>query len=654
MSKYGAPYYGRPLYGISPFRDFNVEPMSSIVLDFNQVRIRWQSPSGLYSQVRLVRNQNGFPETPEDGVIIWQENTLLDTDPLTSALTRNSFIDGVDNPDSPPIQEGREVFYRMFLFNYNDKVWETSGEIYNVVPTDTGVQEKLYSYLPRVFTSKEQSPLGEVDYNSDLARFLDGISFTYEQLQTLIDLLTPDYEKSSFPFQLLAVEQANLGFNTPEVTLPVINQKRLVREALGLYTQRGTIRGLQNYAEALTGYPATVTVSNNLMLTVQDSTFYGGTGNWLVDSSATIEVSDLEAPAVVPGYIDKDFACLITSTDAGSMTLGVNDITKSIPITAGAEYIVFLQVKSPTEDGEITLNVSFMDAQGKEVIPITPVTTATVGANDTWQEIEIPFLAPEEARYASLEIAWDSAGEFFVDEICFQSGEDSIYSEARTINIFLDSNKVNLLKNPSFELSLNYWESVGSPVITIDTDAPEELNAGTNSAKVVASGPWSFASDAEDGIKGRFYTGSVYLKGTGTRTLSILTYDDSLTLVQSYDQEITLIADEWTRFSISVVLPVDGEATKLALEISGDNDTTYIDAAQLEENFQASDYFDGSFSSEYGVVWDGLPFESQSHEYPGKTKKMLRLGQTMDDWTPVNSFWTISDVSGLVYNNLTI
>jgi hypothetical protein len=655
VSKYGAPYYGRPLYGISPFRDLNVEPMSRTVLDFNAVRIGWQSPSGLYSQVRLVRNQNGFPETPEDGVIIWQEDTLLDTDPLTSRLSRNTFTDGVDNPDSAPLQQGREVFYSMFLFNYNDKVWETAGNIYGVIPTDTGVQERLYSYLPRVYTSKEQSPLGEVDYDSELAKFLDGITFTYEQLQTLIDLTIPDYEKSNFPYELLAVEQSNLGFSTPEVTLPVVNQKRLIREALGLYTQRGTIRGLQNYAEALTGYPTTVTVSDNLMLNVQDSTFFGGTGNWVVDETATLEVSDLETPAVVDGYIDTDFAGLLITDDAGSMTLGANDITKSVPILPETEYTVSMQVKSPNEDGEITLSVYFMDQHGREVIADSPVTATTSGADDSWQLVEVTFTSPELATYASLEVAWDAAGEYYVDEICFQPGDEAVFSEARLIKIFLDSNKINYIRNPSFELGTDFWTDTGDATITVVEEAPDSLNAGTQSVEIVAIDPWTFTSSPEPVQLGQFYTASAFLKGEGNRLLSIVTYDDDLNVVDRYEEEVTLSVTEWLRFSLSIPLDIESVATKIAIEVSGDGDTTtYIDAVQLERNFQVSDYFDGSFSSEYGVVWEDAPFESYSHEYPGKVKKMLRLAQTIIDWIPMNAFWIIEDWSGLVYNNRTI
>jgi hypothetical protein len=73
MAKYGVNYYGSSNYGAAAKLAYSVEPMSALALDFTKVYIEWQPPKGEFTQVRLVRNQAGIPETAEDGIIIFDE-----------------------------------------------------------------------------------------------------------------------------------------------------------------------------------------------------------------------------------------------------------------------------------------------------------------------------------------------------------------------------------------------------------------------------------------------------------------------------------------------------------------------------------------------------------------------------------------------------
>jgi hypothetical protein len=73
VAKYGNVTYGGTKYGQTPKLVYSVEPLTITVLEFTKVYVAWQSPSGDFSRIRLVRNQTGFPETAEDGVIVWDE-----------------------------------------------------------------------------------------------------------------------------------------------------------------------------------------------------------------------------------------------------------------------------------------------------------------------------------------------------------------------------------------------------------------------------------------------------------------------------------------------------------------------------------------------------------------------------------------------------
>ena len=242
MARYGVSYYGASYYGQAALLSYSVLPMSINVFavpesplstttaDFRKVTLTWNSPTGTFTRFRIVRNQSGFPETAEDGVIIFDEYASSGT------VSRSTFTDGEDNPGAIPLVPGRQVYYRVFLFT-ETKIWVNAGGITAIVPGNHDSHKNLISYLPRVYTSKEQSPLDAIDQNSALYEFLWGFSFTEEELLTYLDLLKPRHTGLETPVEILSAEVNNVGL-TPEPGLPTKNQKRLVREALYMYSHK--------------------------------------------------------------------------------------------------------------------------------------------------------------------------------------------------------------------------------------------------------------------------------------------------------------------------------------------------------------------------------------------------------------------------------
>ena len=282
MSKYGNVVYGGAKYGATPKLTLSVEPMSIQVIKFKEAYVFWQLPTGSFTRFRLVRNQFGYPETAEDGIIIF-EQISPDGSSLDGVISKSFFLDGEENPDQIQIVTGRNIFYRVFLYT-SENVWVVAGSAKEVVPNDSKATTSIMDLLPRVYTSSVLSPLGVIDTASDLYNFLDGFAFTYEQLMTQIALLRPLGYVDKSNYTTIPGEVLNLGL-TPEPNLAVINQRRLIREAIYLYSTKGTLLGLSNYIESLTGYSPTISISNNLLLTVQDSTFYKGIGNWSVTNN---------------------------------------------------------------------------------------------------------------------------------------------------------------------------------------------------------------------------------------------------------------------------------------------------------------------------------------------------------------------------------
>jgi hypothetical protein len=646
VAKYGVNYYGASAYGALAKLAYSVEPMSALALDFSRILLSWQTPRGTFTQVRLVRNQAGFPETSEDGVIIFDEQAT------EGNVSRSYFIDGEDNPTDIPLVTGRQTYYRFFIFT-SEKVWRVSGSISTVLPKNHEAQKTFVNTLPRVYTSKEQSPFGAVDTASTLYDFIDGMLFTHEESLTKLDLLRPKHTGLETPIELIPLETANYGL-TYEPTLPTKNQKRLVREALYMYYRKGTKLALETYCESLTGFAPTITVSENLLLTVQDSTFYGGVGNW-VASNATLTSSNEQVPATGNNVIDNAYTGKVVASNAGSMILGSsNIITKGVPVIPSTQYTVSCKLKSPSSAGNITLSVRYYNKYG---VATSAANSATaVAANNTWKSSNVTSTSDATSVYAIITIAYSAAGTYYIDQVCMQDGATAAYDEARSVDIFLNPKKTNLIKNPSFEVNVtDNWTATGSPTITRDADVSDLAYSGVKSAKIVATGAWTFKSNTMPITKGLFYTASGLFKATTNLTVSLVARNSGGTIVGTSTTSVLGTAANWSRFTSTILTDATlSTASTYEIIFSGSSGTFYLDCIQFEKSPTATDYFDGSLPTDFGAVWEGTDDNSFSHLYPNKPQKVQRLGKTLVDWIPANTFWRLRTYGGVEYTTTTV
>lgn len=646
MARYGINYYGATNYGAFVKLAFSVEPMSVLVLDFTKVLIGWQTPRGDFSRIRLLRSQVGFPETAEDGIIIFDEFATEGT------VSRAEYIDGEDNPSDVPLIPGRQTYYRVFLFT-DQSVWRVAGSITAIVPSNHNVQTTFMNSLPRVFTSIEQGSFGTVDTTSALYNFVEGLTFSQEQFYTLLDLLKPRHTGIETPVELLPLEVASLGL-TPEAGLPTKNRKRLIREANYLYARKGTQVALETYAESLTGFEPTITVSENLLLTVQDSTFYGGIGNW-VASNAVLTSSTEQVPDSNTNQIDTTKTGKIVASNSGSMVLGdTNIITKGVPVLPSTAYIVSCKLKSPASAGNITLSVRFYDKDGTAT---SAANTATaVAANNTWKSASKTATSDATSSYAIITIAYSAAGTYYIDQVCMQEGGTVAYDEARAIDVFLSPLKTNYIKNPSFEVNSTTWALNGA-TFTQDSGVPTYGYSGNYSGKFVVTNPWSITTDYEIPVTpGKYYTASASIKALAalSANIKITFYDDADAVVETVTQAIS-VTTSFASVTLTGLTDSTSEASYAKVSFYGTTaGSIFLDLIQFEQSQVATDYFDGSLPSDFGAVWEGTDDASYSHLYPSKPKKIPRLGKTMNDWVPQNAFWRLRTYDGVEYTTTTV
>jgi hypothetical protein len=646
VARYGINYYGATDYGAFVKLAFSVEPMSVLVLDFTKVLIGWQTPRGDFSRIRLLRSQVGFPETAEDGIIIFDEFATEGT------VSRAEYIDGEDNPSDVPLIPGRQTYYRVFLFT-DQNVWRVAGSITAIVPSNHNVQTTFMNSLPRVFTSIEHGSFGTVDTTSAFYNFVEGLTFSQEQFYTLLDLLKPRHTGIETPVELLPLEVASLGL-TPEAGLPTKNRKRLIREANYLYARKGTQVALETYAESLTGFEPTITVSENLLLTVQDSTFYGGIGNW-VASNAVLTSSTEQVPDSNTNQIDTTKTGKIVASNSGSMVLGdTNIITKGVPVLPSTAYIVSCKLKSPASAGNITLSVRFYDKDGTAT---SAANTATaVAANNTWKSASKTATSDATSSYAIITIAYSAAGTYYIDQVCMQEGGTVAYDEARAIDVFLSPLKTNYIKNPSFEVNSTTWALNGA-TFTQDSGVPTYGYSGNYSGKFVVTNPWSITTDYEIPVTpGKYYTASASIKALAalSANIKITFYDDADAVVETVTQAIS-VTTSFASVTLTGLTDSTSEASYAKVSFYGTTaGSIFLDLIQFEQSQVATDYFDGSLPSDFGAVWEGTDDASYSHLYPSKPKKIPRLGKTMNDWVPQNAFWRLRTYDGVEYTTTTV
>ena len=730
MANYGNAIYGISKYGVTPRLAYSVEPMGLTVVDFYKAYVSWQIPSGTYSRVRLVRNQNSFPETAEDGVIVY--------DSFTSSLSKTVFNDGAGTEDTAgvPIASGKPIYYSMFIFN-SSNYWVDAGSVSGVVPSNHGTTKKLVDFVPRVFTSSEQSPLAEPDQNSVLYAMLDGFSFDLEESLTYLDLLMPDYGLVSTPATMLPLEESTYGLNG-EQGLPVKNRKQLIRDAVYTYTRKGTYKGLNTYIKGLTSYLPTITTSKNLLLTPQDSTFYKSTGNWSANGSATLSSSTDQIAPTNSNNIDLTYSCKVVATGAGSMTLGADSpVLNGVPVAPNTDYVFSAYVKSPLSAGTITPSIIFYDKNGVQTG--TTVTGTATSANNTWAQTSVTAHTPNrvsvglisasgasgtitytsssahgldagntititgfsgsdtafnlssvtvastpttttftvtssaatgitttsglvqntevDASYASVKLAWSAAGTYYVDMACVQTGTTPAYDEARAIDIFLNPDKTNYIKNPSFEVNTtDNWTKTGTITPVQDSSVPSTTYSGFNSAKIVATGAWTYTSNAVPVTTGNYYSVSAYVKASANMSMSLIGRNSLGTIVETHLFSTASYAN-WTRITASDLLGIGESIVTYELQFSGSSGTFYLDSVQFEKAPKATDYIDGGLSSitgnPFGAVWQGTANNSYSSTYNSKPSKVFRLAYTVNSYLPQNTFWRIRTYTGLEYTNLT-
>lgn len=535
MSKYGSILYDQSTYGQKSRLTFSFEPFTSVALDYTTVSLKWSSPVGSYTAVKLLRNQEGFSETIEDGSVIYEEYGI---DPVSGTMAISNFSDGKNNLAelNPPLIGGKFAYYRFWLLKSDDKVWYPAGDTFCLIPSQhptygpdktalLTTHDRFMNLIPRTFTSASQSPIDEVSADSDLHRFITGMSFTVDEFLTMAESLMPDFSGSKTSPTIISSQATQLGL-TREPKISVKHQKRMIREAIYMYRNKGKLDSVSTLIESLTGYDSTLITSPNLMLSNSDSTFYKGLGFWQNVGDCTLELDDVTPITSESLTIDRLYSAKVTvnSVPNTSIRNGTDyPITRGIPVEVGGVYNLTYYIKTDLSvPASCIPSVVWYDYKGEEIYYadymtiVDPVTT-------TWNKQVVELAAaPEGAVYAGLIFSFSDVGVFNLDQIQFAEAPVTDYHEARGLTAQLNPKKTNYVADPSFEAVTTLWSTDGE--VVTETTAPQILTG--DKVLKLSSGSSSAFIDVAQGLvpTGGFVTLSLYGKSvedSETATLSI-------------------------------------------------------------------------------------------------------------------------------------
>ena len=735
MAIYGEVIYGAGArYGQASNLPYSVEPLTAKSLWYDTVLLNWVPSQSPYTAFRLLRNQNHIPETPEDGLRLldWTFN-----DPDSDALkSQNQLI------DNSQLVSGKFAYYKVWLLDA-DNFWVGAAEAATLVPLQHGLDGpgnktthvRLMEMLPRVITGVGRSPYDPVDYNSDLSKFLEAFSFTYDEFLTYTSLLHPETYGDFGSATNLFLRSLELGV-VPELQTLSQTHIKSVREAIYTYQRKGTLLGLGTFAEATTGYEPIITESKNVMLSIEDSSFYKGIGGWQTLGQVALTSNDFglysnESNSCDTKYVGK---AVVTTAGASIINSQVDPIKLGAPVKEGTKYLYSFMAATVSGTIGIVPKIHWYNYRGEELsvstgseyvatstwgtgsleafapgsnLPfveytatMTAVTlifaephpfttgdsiivlenddefngtytiTSTTSLSVTFAKAGLEVTTPsttsglvrdsnwkysETAKYAAVELVFEDTGTVYLDAIQLTTDLSGDYRDARCIWVTLNPSKINWIKNPSFVPTGTAWD--------VDAEDSEQVggtllgvNAGIHALRVTpfTSGTTALSTETVTDIPDldNYYTFSIYAStasGPQSATLTLTAIDtttDEVFVTGSADVTLTEL---WARHQVSVYIPSSTSSLKLEVKVEIEDGTQVVDfdAAQVEQSFGATDFFDGSLPGTAGAGWYGTPYASASYIYPVKNARLSRFLNEVEKFLPVTTSYKVFTLDGL-------
>lgn len=250
MAIYGVDLYGLSTYGLASTVQFDASPFVAASVDYDKVLITWTNPAGSWTELRLIKNLQGYPVHENDGQI------LLDT----SGPTRG-FTDFSVNP-------GRFQYYGIYVLSGGS--WIRAGVTSCLVTQNWGSAGWLLEHLPRFYTYN--TPTDSATENTQFTSFIKVFGWALDYLRTSYDVLQYLNDPARTHLSNVITLARQLGINVDSDTSGHLLRQQ-VANAAHLDRRHGTLAGLASSIALVTGWGADVQISGNMLLDDDQSSF---------------------------------------------------------------------------------------------------------------------------------------------------------------------------------------------------------------------------------------------------------------------------------------------------------------------------------------------------------------------------------------------
>lgn len=663
MALYGNNFYNVFKYGAETLADFDARPIYSNPTDYKTISVWWTKPSGEWTDLVLVRSSLGFPVTPDDGI------KLIDVTFAQHDSLQFPFVDtGADFTGGGGLAEGQTYYYSVFVKRTSDSTWFRAGNTLCISVKNYGTADLMYSYIPTPYkvTDFSTALTPSSAANSDLFNFLKIFAFEHDLIKTTAENVKNRYDIRLLDGRLIPAMLNQFGWEY-ESEMGIAQARRLLQYSAQIYMTKGSAYGVKAFAKAFSGYGVALGTAINLMLTNDDASFERTVGSWDSTTGGALSLATAisESPAV-PTYAESTAPSNYPNAQAGMLKVTAGGSggtvyfscgettpkTMGIPVHAGSAYTFAIHARSKTTARVVSLNIKWYDRDGVYLSSGTAATTTT--STSAWAKLnKITATAPTDAYFAvpTVSIASTAASEVhYFDAAQFELGSSSTdYVDARRVDVYLQPNRINYIKNPSFETATTNW-SVSDATATTYADGATEDSTNCLKLAVTAASPTATTSGYTTVTAGTDYSASAYVKGTAGRTshVRIYWYDSSNTLISySAGSNVTLSATAWQRATVTGVAPAGTAKAKVSIRYSASTvsgDTVYADSVLFEPGNVANPYFDGStgYLQRTDLLWENNDtVNGRSMYYKNRVNTTIRLGATMGDYIDIGSPWAL-------------
>lgn len=301
---FGVDIYGLAYYGYSQPQDYSVAPFVAKQSDYGDIVLSWASPNTTaWKMLRLVRSTYGYPNHPEDGVVL--------TDIFPGTIVRTY--------DDPQLDAGVIYYYAMFLtveapawssgttyainqqVLYNGLYWNSiqnsntnhtpaAGSSYwapsQYIPTwypagfaatlalgNQGYSALLYNRTPQPYKSDTSDTFSNVEIdNQSLYNYESVMAFGLDMLKAEYDSYLELSNVDKVSAAHLDILGQQLGITTDYLSTPQQRRQRIKNAAVN-YRIKGQTQSIHNLIAELAGWDSDTTYGVNMFNSADQTAF---------------------------------------------------------------------------------------------------------------------------------------------------------------------------------------------------------------------------------------------------------------------------------------------------------------------------------------------------------------------------------------------